>query len=86
MNELKKSNKKELRGEVISIGMPKTILVVVETRKPHPLYKKIVKSRKKYFAHADQEYEVGDKVIIRENRPISKNKRWIAVGKIENQS
>lgn len=82
MNDFKKTNKKELRGEVISSNMQKTVSVIVETKKPHPLYKKIVKSRKKYYAHADQEYEIGDKVIIRENRPISKNKRWIVVGKI----
>lgn len=64
-------------GTVISTSMDKTIVVEYVARVPHPLFKKIVKSSKKFFAHDEtSEAVVGDKVRIVETRPISKKKCW----------
>src|SRR3954469_21253856 len=64
-------------GNVVSTKMQKTIVVEVEMRKPHPKYKRIVKSSKKFYAHDEQNSaRVGDVVRIRETRPLSKLKRW----------
>ena len=79
----KKSSKKELVGEVVSNKMQKTVVVKVETKKPHPLYGKIVKRWKNYKAHTESEFEIGERVLIREHKPISKDKRWIVIEKIE---
>jgi small subunit ribosomal protein S17 len=64
-------------GTVVSDKMDKTIVVEVETRKPHSLYGKIVRKSKKYIAH-DEENQcgMGDLVRIMETRPLSKTKRW----------
>jgi small subunit ribosomal protein S17 len=65
-------------GEVISTKMQKTIVVVVTRRVPHPLYKRIVTKRKKFYAHDENETaKNGDIVRIIEHRPMSKLKRWI---------
>jgi len=57
--------------------MDKTIVVAVETRKRHPLYKKTMKTTKKYKVHDENnEAKVGDIVVIMETRPLSKEKRW----------
>ena len=74
--------KKRLTGIVISNKMQKTLVVRVERIKKHPKYKKRFKSHKKYKAHTDQEYNVGDRVIIEECRPISKDKRWQVIKKL----
>lgn len=69
--------KKILRGTVISDKMDKTVTVSVERIFQHPLYKKIIKTRKKYKAHDEEnKCRVGDVVEIIESRPISKTKRW----------
>ena len=61
-------------GIVVSDKMDKTVVVAVESNKKHPLYKKVVKSTKKFFAHDEMgEAHVGDTVEIMETRPISKN-------------
>ena len=73
----------QLRGEVISNKMHKTVVVRVERIKEHKKYKKRYKVHKKYKAHDEKnEYQVGDKVIIEECRPISKDKRWRVVKKV----
>lgn len=78
MESKEKTNKKTLKGVVISDKMDKTIVVSVERIKEHPRYKKRYKVQKKYKAHdPENKYKVGDKVIIQECRPISKEKRWI---------
>jgi len=82
MKEIIGSRKKELKGKVVSNAMDKTVVVGVETKQPHPLYKKIVTSLKKYKAHTEDSYEIGDHVVIREHKPFSKQKRWIVVGKV----
>lgn len=64
-------------GIVVSDKMEKTIVVVVEKRVLHPIYKKYVKSRKKYMAaDAENTARIGDSVLIEETRPLSKMKRW----------
>lgn len=75
--EKKKVNKRILKGAVVSDKMDKTIVVLVERLKQHPRYKKRYKVHKKYKAHdPENKYKVGDKVVIQESRPISKDKRW----------
>ena len=75
--------KKKLKGIVVSDKMAKTIVVQVETIREHPKYKKRFKTHKKYKAHDEKkEYKVGDKVVIEEHRPISKDKRWKVVSKL----
>ncbi|MDP3883160.1 MAG: 30S ribosomal protein S17 [Candidatus Staskawiczbacteria bacterium] len=75
---------KKLQGIVVSDKMQKTVVVSVERVKEHPKYKRRYKSHKKYKAHdANQEYHIGDKVVIEETRPMSKDKTWKVVSKIE---
>lgn len=69
--------KQELIGKVVSAANNKTITVLVETSKKHPLYKKQVKYSKKYAAHDEQnKAKVGDTVKIRMTKPLSKTKRY----------
>ena len=69
--------RKVREGLVISDKTDKTVVVAVETRKVHPLYKKAIRVTKKYKAHDENNAcTVGDKVKIVETRPISKEKRW----------
>jgi small subunit ribosomal protein S17 len=64
-------------GEVVSTAMSKTIVVQVTRQKQHPLYVRVVKKTKKFYAHDEQETaRVGDVVRIEETRPLSKLKRW----------
>jgi small subunit ribosomal protein S17 len=75
--EPKKQHKNEKVGEVVSTKMTKTIVVAVSRRVPHPLYKRIVTKRKKFYAHdEDSTARTGDIVRIIECRPLSKLKRW----------
>lgn len=70
--------KRVLQGVVVSDKNDKTIVVEVERRFTHPLFKKTVRRSKKYHAHDEANaHKVGDKVWIEECRPISKNKRWL---------
>ena len=72
-----RGNRKERIGVVVSDVQDKTIVVRVDRRTPHPLYKKIVKVRKKFTAHDEKnEARKGDTVRIVETRPLSKNKCW----------
>jgi len=75
--------KKTLQGIVVSDKMQKTVVVEVERMKEHPKYKRRFKIHKKYKAHdQNQEYHVGDKVLIEEHSPISKDKNWVVLRKI----
>ena len=68
---------KERVGDVVSDKMDKTIVVAIENRSPHPKYGKIVVRTKKYKVHdAENQGKIGDRVRIRETRPLSKTKRW----------
>src|SRR6185436_5651304 len=81
---LERGNRKERLGEVISNKMTKTIVVRVERRFPHPRYRKIVTSYKKFYAHDEKsEAKPGDRVRIEETRPLSKLKRWRLVQVVE---
>ncbi|MFR5265700.1 30S ribosomal protein S17 [Clostridium sp.] len=64
-------------GKVVSDKMDKTIVVAVETKVRHPLYGKTVNRTTKFKAHDENnEARIGDKVLIMETRPLSKDKRW----------
>jgi small subunit ribosomal protein S17 len=70
-------SRKERTGEVLSNKMQKTIVVRVERRVPHPKFKKIIRVHNKFYAHDEKsEAKPGDRVLIRETRPLSKLKRW----------
>jgi len=69
--------KNEKVGQVVSTAMNKTIVVEVSRRVPHPLYKRIVNKRKKFYAHDEEgRASKGDIVRIIECRPLSRLKRW----------
>ena len=71
-------------GKVVSDKMDKTIVVAVEDKVKHPLYKKIVKRTYKLKAHDEKnECNIGDKVKVMETRPLSKDKRWRLVEVME---
>ena len=71
-------------GRVASNKMDKTIVVVSETRVPHPVYKKVVRRSRRYKAHDEQNTcNIGDVVRIAECRPLSKDKRWRLVEIVE---
>ena len=73
----KKSGRKTLVGQVVSTKMAKTIVVQVSRQKAHPLYERVMKRSKKYYAHdEEQTAHVGDFVRIEETRPLSRLKRW----------
>ena len=77
---------KERVGTVVSDKMDKTVVVAVINRYPHPTYKKIVSRTKRYQAHDPENIcTTGDRVRIRETRPLSANKRW-AIEEILNKS
>ena len=82
--ETKVNKKAELIGKVVSNANDKTITVLVETYRNHPLYKKRVKYSKKYAAHDENNTaHVGDKVRLAQTRPLSKTKRYELVEVIE---
>ena len=69
--------KKVLHGTVVSDKENKTIKVLVERKYQHPLFKKVLKSKKKYSAHDEEnKFKNGDKVSIIESKPFSKNKKF----------
>jgi len=76
--------RKTRTGKVVSDKMDKTIVVLVETRARHPLYKKIVRRTYKLKSHDENnECNIGDTVRVMETRPLSKDKRWRLVEIIE---
>jgi len=77
---LERNNRKVREGIVVSDKMDKTVVVALERMIMHPMYKKRVRSTKKYKAHDEKNMcGVGDKVRIMETKPLSKNKRWRVV-------
>jgi len=72
-----RGNRKVKLGQVVSAKMDKTVVVAVESREKHPLYKKYITRTKKFKAHDENnECHAGDVVKIMETRPLSKEKRW----------
>ncbi len=69
--------RKEREGVVVSDAMNKTVVVQAERRITHPIYGKILRRSKKYYAHDEKnEAKKGDRVVISETRPLSRTKRW----------
>lgn len=77
-----KKKKKQLKGIIVSDTMDKTVVVSVNRFVKHPKYLKYLNIAKKYKAHDEaNEYKTGDKVLIMETRPLSKDKSFIVIGK-----
>ena len=82
--ENKRNERKVREGIVVSNKMDKTVVVLEETMRLHKIYKKRVKTSKRYKAHDENnECGIGDKVRIMETRPLSKEKNWRVVSIIE---
>jgi len=78
---LAEAKKRKIKqGRVVSDKMDKTVVVAVESYRPHPIYKKAMRRIKKFKAHDEQNAcHIGDMVKIEETRPLSKEKRWRVV-------
>ena len=75
--------KRKLTGKVVSDKMQKTVVVQVQRLKQHPKYRRVLRIHKKYKADdAREEYKVGDRVVIEESRPLSKDKKWKVISKV----
>ncbi len=73
----KRNTRKERTGVVVSDAMDKTVVVEAEQRYVHPVYGKVMRRTKKFYAHDEKnEAKKGDRVVITETRPLSKTKRW----------
>ncbi|MCQ2407965.1 MAG: 30S ribosomal protein S17 [Oscillospiraceae bacterium] len=85
MSEATERNLRKTRtGKVVSDKMDKTVVVAIADNVQHPLYKKIVKRTIKLKAHDENnECRIGDRVLVMETRPLSKDKRWRVVEIIE---
>jgi small subunit ribosomal protein S17 len=78
------NKRRRLVGRVVSNKMDKTVVVAIERRKLHPIYKKVVKTTKKLMAHDESNaLPVGALVRVVESRPLSRNKRWVVESVIE---
>jgi len=76
--------KKRLQGKIISDKMQKTVVVEVERWKMSPKYKKRYRVKKKFKAHDEKnKYKIGDEVIVEETKPISKDKKWQVIKKVD---
>lgn len=76
--------KRRLEGVVVSDKMSKTCVVEIVRLKKHPKYQKYYKVSKRFKVHDENnEYHAGDRVLIEETRPLSKEKRWIVIKKME---
>jgi len=84
MQTMERARRKTRVGVVVSDKMVKTVVVKVETTSRHPLYGKILRKMKKFKAHDERrEAHAGDKVLIAETRPVSKEKRWRVIQVLE---
>ena len=82
--EVKRNERKTRIGKVVSDKMDKTIVVAIEEVVQHKLYKKSVKRTVKFKAHDENnEAHIGDRVLIMETRPLSREKRWRLVNIVE---
>jgi small subunit ribosomal protein S17 len=78
--QTKKPHRKNRTGVVVSDKMNKTVVVAVESRRPHPLYRRVIRRTTKFKAHDEENScKLGDTVRIEETRPLSKDKRWRVV-------
>ena len=84
MDNVRTTSRKTRVGKVVSDKMDKTVVVIVEDRVAHPVYKKIIKKTYRLKAHDElNECGVGDTVKVMETRPLSKDKRWRVVEIVE---
>ena len=87
MPNQQKINQRQFTGIVVSNKMAKTVVVKVDRVKIHPKYHKRYTVSKRYKAHDEKnEYRVGDKIVIIECRPLSREKRWRVIGKLKVKS
>jgi len=87
MSENTAKLERSIIGEVISNKMDKTIVVMGERKVKHPLYGKFIRRSTKYHAHdADNECNIGDTVMIKECRPMSKTKTWILIKVVDKKA
>jgi small subunit ribosomal protein S17 len=85
--EKTRAHKRTLKGKVVSTAMAKTVVVQVDRTKIHPMYHKRYQTSKRYKAHNPVDtYQVGDQVVIEETRPISKDKRWRVLKKVNEET
>lgn len=84
MNNMEQAkNKRKIEGTVVSDKMTKTAVIEVVRTKQHPKYLKFYKVSQRFKAHNENnEYKVGDRVVIEETRPMSKEKRWRIISKM----
>ena len=81
---MERNLRKERVGLVVSDKMDKTVVVCVEQKAKHPLYKKTITTTVKFKAHDENnECRIGDRVLVMETRPLSKDKRWRVVEIVE---
>ena len=81
---MERTFRKTRTGMVVSDKMDKTVVVAIEGRRKHPLYKKYIKSTYRLKAHDENnECGIGDRVMVMETRPLSKDKRWRVVEIVE---
>ena len=81
---MERNLRKTMVGKVVSDKMDKTVVVSIQDNVKHPLYKKIIKRTVKFKAHDEKnECGIGDRVMIMETRPISKDKNWRVVQIVE---
>jgi small subunit ribosomal protein S17 len=86
MSEKARGKKRILTGIVVSDKMNKTVVVAVERKIQHPVYKKFIRTQSKFTAHDERdECQSGDRVTIIESRPLSKTKRWRVMRIVEKQ-
>ena len=71
------NKRRRMVGTVVSDKMQKTVVVAIENRKMHPIYRKVISSTKKVMAHDETGAPIGALVRIVQSRPISKRKRWV---------
>ncbi len=84
MADQQQSKQRERQGVVVSDKMDKTVVVQVTAVKPHPLYKKVMRRSSRLKAHDEQnEARVGDTVLVRECRPLSRDKTWRLIKVLE---
>ncbi len=84
MSKNKRKILKTLRGAVVSDRMQKTVIVEITRLKKHPKYKKQYKVTTRYKAHDEKgEFHAGDKVLIQQCRPFSRDKRWRVMGFVQ---
>lgn len=79
-----RSQRQSMVGRVVSNKMDKTVVVVVERRKRHPLYRKVITTAKRFKAHDEENAcKVGDSVRLEESRPLSRDKHWVVAEILE---